>query len=388
MTDKLKKRFRTEIVLTPEQQNKFFQTRGVCRFVYNFYLAHNQELYKQGKPFMSAKTFSAWLNNDYLPKNLDKMWIKEVSSKAVKQSMENAHTAFLRFFNKNSAFPKLKKKGRNEPKVYFVKNSKTDCLCERHRIKIPTFGWCKLKEKGYIPTTKDGYYVVSGTLDYVAGRFYVSVLVDVPDSSTVKNSGVGVGIDLGIKDFAICSDGVTFKNINKSTKVKKLEKRLRREQRRFSRKLQNKKKGKSTQNKNIQKQRERIQRLHQTLANIRNDYVKQTVSRIVKTKPSYVTIEDLNIKGMLKNRHLAKAVANQNFYEFRKILTEQCHQNGIEIRVADRWYPSSKTCNCCGKIKADLKLSDRLFKCECGYVADRDYNASLNLRDAKTYKIA
>lgn len=388
MTDKLKKRFRTEIVLTPEQQNNFFRTRGVCRFVYNFYLTHNQELYKQGKPFMSARTFSVWLNNDYLPKNLDKRWIKEVSSKAVKQSMENAHTAFLRFFNKNSAFPKLKKKGRNEPKVYFVKNSKTDCLCERHRIKIPTFGWCKLKEKGYIPTTKDGYSVVSGTLDYVADRFYVSVLVDVPDSRAVKNSGVGVGIDLGIKDFAICSDGVTFKNINKSTKVKKLEKRLWREQRRFSRKLQNKKKGESTQNKNIQKQRERIQRLHQTLANIRNDYVKQTVSRIVKTKPSYVTIEDLNIKGMLKNRHLAKAVANQNFYEFRKILTEQCHQNGIEIRVVDRWYPSSKTCNCCGKIKADLKLSDRLFKCECGYVADRDYNASLNLRDAKTYKKA
>lgn len=384
----MKKRFRTEIVLTPEQQSKFFQARGVCRFVYNFYLAHNQELHKQGKPFMSARTFSVWLNNDYLPKNRDKMWIKEVSSKAVKQSMENAHVAFLRFFNKQSAFPKFKKKGRNEPKIYFVKNNKTDCLCERHKIKIPTFGWCKLKEKGYIPTTKDGYFVVSGTLDYVAGRFYVSVLVDVPDSSPVKNSGAGVGIDLGIKDFAICSDGVTFKNINKSIKVKKLEKRLQREQKCLSRKHQHRKKGESTQNKNIQKQRERLQRLHQTLANIRNDYVKQTVSRIVKTKPSYVTIEDLNIKGMMKNRHLAKAVVSQNFHKFRKILTEQCHQNGIEIRVVDRWYPSSKTCNCCGKIKTDLKLSDRLFKCECGYVADRDFNASLNLRDAKTYKIA
>ena len=384
----MKKRFRTEIALAPEQQNKFFQTRDVCRFMYNFYLAHNQELHKQGNSFISARTFSVWLNNDYLPKNPDKLWIKDVSSKAVKQSLENAHTALLRFFNKQSAFPKFKKKGKNEPKVYFVKNNKTDCLCERHRIKIPTFGWCKLKEKGYIPTTKDGYTITSGTLDYVAGKFYVSVLVDVPDNIAVKNGGVGIGIDLGIKDFAVCSNGVTFKNINKSTKVKKLEKRLRREQRRFSRKLQNKKKGETTQNKNIQKQRERLQRLHRTLADIRNDYVKQTVSKIVKTKPSYVTIEDLNIKGMMKNRHLAKAVANQNFYVFRKMLTEQCHQNGIEIRVVDRWYPSSKTCNCCGKVKADLKLSDRTFRCECGYVADRDYNASLNLQDAKTYRIA
>ena len=306
----MKKRFRTEIVLTPEQQSKFFRTRGTCRFVYNLYLAHNQELHKQGAPFMSARTFSVWLNNDYLPRNPDKVWIKEASSKAVKQSMENAYTAFLRFFHKQSAFPKFKKKGRDEPKVYFVKNHKTDCLCERHRVKIPTLGWCRLKEKGYIPTTKDGYTIISGTLDYIAGRFYVSVLINVPDRAITKNNDAGLGIDLGIKDFAICSDGVTFKNINRSTKVKKLEKRLRREQRRLSCKLQNKKKGKSTQNKNIQKQREKLQRIHQTLTNIRNDYVKQTVNKIVKTKPSYVTIEDLNTKGMMKNKHLAKAVVN------------------------------------------------------------------------------
>lgn len=384
----MKKRFRTEIILTPEQQNKFFQTRGVCRFVYNFYLAHNQELYKQGKSFLSARTFSVWLNNEYLPKNPDKMWVKEVSSKAVKQSMENAHLAFLRFFKKQSAFPKYKKKGRNEPKVYFVRNNKTDCLCERHRIKIPTFGWCKLKEKGYIPTTKDDYSIISGTLDYVAGRFYVSVLVDVSDCETSQPTNTGIGIDLGIKDFAICSDGSKFKNINKSVKIKKLEKCLRREQKCFSRKLQNKKKGGATQGKNIQKQRERLQKLYQDLANIRSNYVKQIVSKIVKTKPSYATIEDLNVKGMMKNKHLAKAVANQKFYEFRKMLTEQCHQNGIEVRIVDRWYPSSKTCNCCGKVKTDLKLSDRTFRCECGYVADRDFNASLNLRDAKIYNIA
>ena len=198
----------------------------------------------------------------------------------------------------------------------------------------------------------------------------------------------GIGIDLGIKDLAICSDGNTYKNINKTAKVKKLEKKLKREQRKLSRKFENKKKGGTTQGKNIQKQREKVQKIHRQLANIRDNYIKTTVSEIVKTKPSYITIEDLNVKGIMKNRHLSKAVQQQKFYDFRKILTEKCKENNIELRVVDRWFPSSKICNCCGCVKKDLKLSDRIYKCECGYVADRDFNASLNLRDAKIYNIA
>ena len=384
----MKKRFLTEILLTPQQQNKFFQTRGTCRFVYNMFLAQNQEWYKQGKKYMSAKDFSVWLNNEYIPDNPDKAWIKDAYSKAVKQSLENAHTAYTRFFKGKSKFPKFKKKGKNEPKMYFVRNNKTDCVCERHRIKIPSLGWVQLKEKGYIPTTKDGYIVSSGTIDYIAGRFYVSALIEVLDKQESNNVNEGIGIDLGIKNLAIVSDGSTYKNINKSVRVKKLEKKLKREQRKLSRKYENKKKGGATQGKNILKQIEMVRKVHHKLANIRDNYIKTTVNEIVKTKPSYITIEDLNVSGMMKNKHLAKAVQQQKFYQFRQLLTRKCKENGIELRIVDRWFPSSKICNCCGQIKKDLKLSDRIYKCDCGYTEDRDYNASLNLKDATIYEIA
>ena len=221
-----------------------------------------------------------------------------------------------------------------------------------------------------------------------AGRYYVSALIEIPDNKTADLSNEGIGIDLGLKDFAIVSNGKTYKNINKSARLKKLEKRLVREQRCLSRKYENLKKGESTQRANIQKQKLKVQKLHHKIDNIRTDYINKTIAEIVKTKPSYITIEDLNVSGMMKNKHLSKAVASQKFYEFRIKLQAKCNKNGIELRVVDRWYPSSKTCHCCGAIKKDLKLSDRIFRCHCGYVEDRDFNAALNLRGVKTYKIA
>ena len=215
----------------------------------------------------------------------------------------------------------------------------------------------------------------------------MSVLVEVPDVKLVNNSNDGIGIDLGLKDFAIVSNGKTYKNINKSAKIKKLEKKLSREQRCLSRKYENLKKGESTQ-KNIQKQELKVQRLYHRINNIRTDYINKSIAEIVKTKPSYITIEDLNISGMMKNKHLSKAVASQKFYEFRTKLKTKCDQNGIELRVVDKWFPSSRMCHCCGAIKKDLKLSDRIYRCNCGYTSDRDLNAALNLRDALTYKIA
>ena len=381
------KSFRTEIYPTPKQKVKINKIIGTCRYIYNFYLSHNKALHDQGEAFMSGKAFSVWLNNEYIPDNPDKAWIKEVYSKAVKKSIEDGCLAFTRFFKHQSGFPKFKKKGKSDVKMYFVKNNPKDCICERHRIKIPALGWVRLKEKGYIPTTKDGWKIKSGTVSMKADRYYVSVVVEIPDTKPFCDSGEGIGIDLGLKDFAIVSNGKTYKNINKSAKLKKLEKQLRRAQRCLSRKYENLKKGESTQ-KNIQKQRLKVQKLYQRIDNIRTDYMNKTIAEIVKTKPSYITIEDLNVKGMMKNRHLSKAVASQKFYEFRTKLKNKCDENGIELRVVDRWYPSSKLCHCCGAIKKDLKLSDRIYKCNCGYIADRDYNASLNLRDAKTYKIA
>ena len=381
------KSFKTEINPTLEQKLKINKTIGTCRYVYNFYLVHNKELHDNGERFMSGKSFSVWLNNEYIPNNPDKVWIKEVYSKAVKKSIEDGCAAFTRFFKHQSGFPKFKKKGKSDVKMYFVKNNPNDCKCERHRINIPTLGWVKLKEKGYIPTTKDGWIIKSGTISIKANRYYVSVLVEIPNTKIANNSNEGIGIDLGLKEFAIVSNGDTYKNINKSAKVKKLEKQLKREQRCLSRKYENLKKGESTQ-KNIQKQKLKVQKLHHRIDNIRTDFINKTIAEIVKNKPSYITIEDLNVSGMMKNKHLSKAVASQKFYEFRTKLKAKCDENGIELRVVDRWYPSSKLCHCCGCIKTNLKLSDRVYKCDCGYIEDRDFNASLNLRDAITYEVA
>ena len=385
---RLLKSFKTEINPTEEQKARIRKTIGTCRYVYNFYLGHNKALHDNGEKFMTGKSFSLWLNNEYIPDNPDKTWIREVYSKAVKKSIEDGCAAFTRFFKHQSDFPKFKKKGKSDVKMYFVRNNPKDCQCERHRLKIPTLGWVRIKEKGYIPTTKDGYMIRSGTVSVKAGRFYVSVLVEIPDVNINNNLNEGIGIDLGLKDFAIISNGKTYRNINKSAGLKKLEKQLIREQRSLSRKYENLKKGESTQRANIQKQKLKVQKLHHKMDNIRTDYINKTIAEIVKTKPSYITIEDLNVKGMMKNRYLSKAVASQKFYEFRKRLKAKCDEKGIELRVADRFYPSSKTCHHCGSIRKNLKLSDRIYRCECGYVADRDLNAALNLKDTKTYKIA
>lgn len=382
------KNFKTEIDPTEEQKVKIRKTIGTCRFIYNFYLAHNKELHENGKTVMSSHQFRVWLNNEYLPDHPEYAWIKEAYSKAVTQSVNHGQTAFTRFFKHQSGFPKFKKKGKSDVKMYFVKNNPKDCRCERHRINIPSLGWVRIKEKGYIPTTKDGYVIKSGSVSMKADRFYASVLIEIPDNKTTDIYSEGIGIDLGLKDFAILSNGKKYKNINKSARLKKLEKQLIREQRCLSRKYENLKKGESTQKANIQKQRLKVQKLHHWIDNIRTDHINKTIAEIVKTKPSYITIEDLNVSGMMKNRHLSKAVASQKFYEFRTKLKVKCDDNGIELRIADRFYPSSKICHCCGSIKKDLKLSDRIYKCSCGYVEDRDLNASLNLKDAVTYKIA
>ena len=383
----LLKSFKTEINPTAEQIIKINKTIGVCRFIYNFYIAHNKELYENGEKFISGRRFNVWLNNEYLPNNPDKMWIKDVYTKAVAKSMDNACVAFTRFFMCKSKFPRFKKKNKSDVKMYFVKNNKTDCLSERHRIKVPTLGWVRLKEKGYIPTSKDGFIIRSGTISCKAGRYYISVLVDIQKQDTEISNTFGIGIDLGLKNLAICSDGSTYCNINKTYNVRKVEKRLKREQRKLSRKVISIKKGGATQ-KNFVKQRLKVQKLYQRLDNIRTDYLNKTINSIVKTKPSYIVIEDLNVSGMMKNRHLSKAVAQQKFFEFKTKLISKCKENNIELRVVDRFYPSSKLCYNCDNVKKDLKLSDRTYRCsECGYVEDRDINASLNLRDANTYTI-
>ncbi len=396
----MKRAYKIEINPTQKQKLKIHQTIGVSRFVYNFYIARNKEIYKKEGKFVSGIDFSKWLNNEYIPNNQDMKWIKEVSSKATKQAIMNGDKAFRDFFKKAKGFPRFKKKKNQDVKAYFPKNNKTDWTLERHRVKIPTLGWVRLKEFGYIPVNS---LVKSGTVSQKADRYYVSILVEERDIE-ISNSNIGikifnhnnegVGIDLGIKEFAVCSDGIKFKNINKTSTIKKAEKKLKREQRKLSRKYEslkirnkNIREGRAT-SQNIQKQIVKVQKLHQRLTNIRTDYINKIVSSIIKQKPSYITIEDLNVKGMMKNKHLSKAIASQKFFEFKTKLISKCKQNNIELRIVDRFYPSSKTCSNCGKVKKDLKLSDRIYKCDCGFTIDRDLNASINLKNAKEYKIA
>lgn len=397
------KAFKTEIAPTIEQKEKIIRSIGIARFLYNQYIAYNKKLYRMyqrglldshQKHFMSANEFDKYVNHKL---KIELSWINECGSKARKKALVNAEAAFKKFFNGLAGFPQFKKKSNHDVKLYFPKNNKGDWAIWRHKLMVPTLKQVRLKEFGYLPVAA---VVINGMVSYVAGRFYVSVVVDIDEKSkynkdlktSYRTATDGIGIDLGIKDLAVVSNGRKFKNINKSSKVKRLEKRLRREQRRLSRKYESKKKkgGKiATASANIEKQKLKVQKLHQRIDEIRKDYENKVIQEIVKQKPRFITVEDLNVKGMMKNRHLAKAVAAQRFNCLLTKLKRKAEIIGIEVHMVDIFYPSSKTCHVCGHIHKGLKLTDRVYVCpECGYTEDRDFNASLNLRDAKKYRIA
>ena len=396
------KAFKTEIAPTREQKEKIIRSIGIARFLYNQYIAYNKKLYRMyqrglldnhQKHFVSANDFDKYVNHKL---KIELPLINVCGSKARKKALVNAETAFKKFFDGLAGFPRFKKKSNQDIKLYFPKNNKGDWTIWRHKLTIPTLKQVRLKEFGYLPV---GAVVISGTVSYVASKFYVSVVVDIDEKSkynkdleaSYHTATTGIGIDLGIKKLAIVSNGKTFNNINKSSKVKQLEKRLWREQRCLSRKYESKKKGgkTATASANIEKQKLKVQKLHQRIKQIREDYENKVIHEIVKQKPRFITVEDLNVKGMMKNKHLAKAVSAQRFNHLLVKLKRKAEIIGIEFRVVDIFYPSSKTCHCCGHIHKGLKLKDRVYACpECGYKEDRDFNASLNLRDAKKYLVA
>ena len=382
------KALKIELKLTNEQKIQVNKTIGTERFIYNEYIKYNQEQYKLGNKFVSAFEFSKYINNVYLPNNPDKKWIKDVSSKSVKQAMIYGEIAFKKFFKGLSSFPVFKKKGKNELGAYFVKDGKKDFEFYRHKIKIPTLKFIRVKEYGYIPKNA---IIKSGTISKIADRYFLSLIMEVEDIVKTENKSIkGLGIDLGIKDTAICSDGRVFKNINKTKKVKKLKKKLKREQRKMSRSYEysKSKKIKLKELKNFNKKKLKVQRIFYKLNCIRDDYNNKIVNEITRAKLKYITIENLKVSNMMKNKHLSKAIQEQNFYAIRTKLINKCKERNIELRLVDTFYPSSKTCSCCGNIKKDLKLSDRTYKCcNCGLEIDRDYNASINLEKAEVYKV-
>ena len=397
------KAFKTEIAPSKEQNKKIIRSIGIARFLYNQYIAYNKKLYKmyqrglldsRQKHFVTAKDFDKYVNHNL---KIKLPWIDECGSKARKKALVNAENAFKRFFDGLAGFPRFKKKSNQDVKLYFPKNNKGDWRIWRHKLMIPTLKQVRLKEFGYLPV---GAKVTNGTVSCKAGRFYVSVVIDIDEKSEYNKdleasyhiTTDGIGIDLGVKDLATVSNGNTFKNINKSSKVKRLEKRLRREQRRLSRKYEfRKKKGgiTATASANIDKQKLKVQKIHHRIDTIREDYENKVIHEIVKQKPRFITMEDLNVKGMMKNKHLAKAVAAQRFNLMLTKLKRKAQIIGIEFRTVDRFYPSSKTCHTCGHTNKGLKLKDRVYICpKCGYIEDRDFNAALNLRDAKEYRVA
>ena len=382
------KALKIELKLTVAQKIQICQTIGTERFIYNEYIKYNKEQYELGNKFVSANDFSKYINNVYLPNNPDKKWIKDVSSKSVKQAMIYGEKAFKKFFKGLSAFPVFKKKGKNELGAYFVKNNKTDFEFYRHKIKIPTLKFVRVKEYGYIPKNA---IIKSGTIIKIADRYFLSLVMEVDDIVKTENKNIkGLGVDLGIKDTAICSNGMVFKSINKTKKVKKLKKKLKREQRKMSRSVEysKSKRIKLKECKNFNKKKLKVQKLFYRLNCIRDDYNNKIVDEITRAKLKYITIENLKVSNMMKNKHLSKAIQEQNFYAIRTKLINKCKERNIELRLVDTFYPSSKTCSCCGEIKKDLKLNDRIYKCcNCGLEIDRDYNASINLEKSKIYKV-
>ena len=374
-----------------KQKTKLFQYANTARFAYNWALGKEQKNYKNGGKFISDGDLRKEFTQ--LKKTNDYFWLNNVSNNVTKQAIKDACEAYRNFFKGYTKFPRFKSKKHSVPKFYQdnLKIKFTDT-----HIKVEGFAnskkknkqklnWIRLAEYGRIPT--DCKYC-NPRIKYDGLNWWITVGVECKPTNNILKTN-GIGIDLGIKDLAICSDGNKYKNINKTEKIKKLEKRKRRLQRSISKKYElNKKGGRYCKTSNIIKSEKELLKLNRRLTNIRHNYIHQTTSEIIQRKPSYITIEDLNVKGMMKNKHISKSVQQQCLYEVARQLKYKCSWNGIELRQVSRWYPSSKKCHECGYINKELKLYHRTYKCPiCGYVEDRDYNASLNLRDMNEYKI-
>lgn len=374
-----------KIMLKPnnKQISKLFQSAGVSKFAYNWTLGRQKENYNNGGKFLSDNE----LRKEFtiLKKQDEYKWLNEYSNNIPKQAIKDACDSYKRFFKHQSQFPKFKSKRKSNPSFYVdnIKIKFTNTHVKLEKISASTkgnkakFNWIRLCEKGRMPI--DCKYI-NPRVTFDGLNWWISVGLEYEDNIH-KPTNKGIGIDLGIKDLAICSDGIVYKNINKTSKIKKLKKKKRRLQRKVSNKYLINKKGVCyIKTSNIIKLEKQLLKLNKRLTGIRTDYLHKTTTEIINREPMFIALEDLNVKGMMKNKHLAKAIQEQSFYEFKRIITYKALWNNIEIVDVPRFYPSSKTCSECGSYKKDLKLSDREYICEeCGCVIDRDLNASINL---------
>lgn len=361
---------------TKEQEVLMLKTIGCSRFAYNWALNRWNEIYNQGsKP--SKISIRTEFNNT-IKKMPEYQWLNEVSYKAIAQAFENLEDAFNRFFKGNANHPKVKTKKKSRKSFYV----RYDYLKFKDgKVHFEKIGKIEYTTNYNIPILKK-YINPYCSFD---GRYWYLTLGYKVNENQVELTPLSIGIDLGVKDLAICSNGLKFKNINKTSKVRKIKKRIRRLQRQVSRKyLNNKQEDRFIKTQNIIKSEKKINLLYRKLTNIRENHIHQATNKIVKLNPHRIVMEDLNISGMMKNKHLSMAIQEQKFHEFIRQIKYKSEIIGCEFIQVGRFYPSSKMCSCCGNIKKDLKLSDRTYRCEvCGIVIDRDENASINLANYK-----
>ena len=384
-----------KVMLLPnnKQRTKLFECAGIARWAYNWALEQQQTNYKNGGKFLDDKVLRKRLTQ--LKQTEECKWLNNYSNNITKQAIKDACQAYKNFFEGRAKFPKFKSKKRSKPSFYQDTNKivitdthvKLEKLTTSKKKNKQKLNWIKLAEKGRIPIGKDvKYFNPRVTFDGLNWWLSIGVEEDIQQDNTQYSEGIG--IDLGVKDLAVVSTGQKFTNINKSSKVKKLEKRLKRLQRKLSKKYELNKiqieggEYRYRKTKNIKKLEFLVRKTHRRLRNIRHNYIHQITTSLVRTKPEYVVMESLNTCGMLKNRKLSKAIQEQAFHEFKRQMEYKCALNGIKFILADRFYPSSKTCSRCGSIKDNLSLLERTFICdECGYEIDRDLNASINLKN-------
>ena len=372
------KGYKIRIYPTKEQEVLIWKHFDGCRFIYNHLIALQAENYKNGGKFIGQ--FNMGKRVTELKRQEEYKWLNELSSASLGIICKDVEETYKMFFNKTIPYPRFKKKKQHKDK-YPVRSERF--YFKKDFAHIEKLGKMKYKSDFQFPKGRN-YKYNNVRISFRNGKYILSFSVEC-ENQAVQLSGQTMGIDLGVKELAVVAYGeeqIFFHNINKSKQMKFLEKRILHYQRSISRKslASRKRNGKYIKTSNIERECKKIRKLYAKRTNIRVDYIHKATHTLVSMAPKRVVMENLNIRGMLKNKHMYKSIIVQKWHEFIRQMKYKCEWNGIEFVQVDMFYPSSRMCSCCGYIKKDLKLRDRTFVCpKCGFQIDRDYNAAINL---------
>jgi putative transposase len=366
--------FKVKLHPTEAQKILMFKSFGTARWSYNWALNRQIENYKAGGKFINAIELKKEMTK--LKKLEEFKWLSEVSAKIPAQAIIDLCEAYKKFFKKKSDFPKFKSKRRNKDSFF---QREDEFRIKGKKVLLERIGYVSMAEN--IIPVGEGIKYYNPRIKYDGINIWITVGAEVSENQTDKEKTEPIGIDLGIKSLVVCSNGYKVKRPS----IKKYLKRLKRFQRRASRIYINMEKNNVSfkeKSKRLIKLEKQILKTHQKITNILNDNIHKTTAKLVRLNPSVIVIEDLNVKGMFKNKHLSETLKYSKLGEVIRQLKYKCDWNGIKLITADRWYPSSKMCSSCGEKKEKLSLSERVFVCDkCGLHIDRDFNAALNLKN-------